>query len=712
MDLAGITPSYRNDRHRPYVLVTAARNEKDVIGLALNSVVAQTITPQMWVIVSDNSVDGTDDVVRSFAAKHPFIRLCRNDELTERSTAAKVNAINMGIKALAETDYAYIGNVDADISFGASYFETLIERFETDGGLGVIGGRIFQMDVRGGAVEAKMSTESVAGATQFFRRECFEQIGGYRPIPGGMEDGIAEITARHLGWKTRSYGDLPVMHHRELGTVGRSVYKARFNSGVTEYVVGFGFAYHYLRALSRAFERPYAIGTVLILAGYIWALISRQTRVVPDEMVRFIRREQMTRLATRLDRRKARPARVLPGLRSLAAEPLAMSHGLKVAQLVPYYAPVIGGVEGVCQYISEELAARGHEVHVFTANRSHPGSPCREMPADEPMNGVNVHRFRSYVNVGHYGLFPGFIPVLKSGGFDIVHAHGYRQPQSEIGSRMSARMNVPTILHVHGGFYTQSRVKRLLYSLYDNAARQHKANVFDHFIALSEGDRENLLELNVPQSSISIIQNAAETQAFEAVDATRFRERHGLVGRKVILYLSILHHFKRPEKLVRVLPQLIKKEPDVFLLFVGPDAGEIQKVRELGESLGVTGYYKWLGPLKGKEKHEAFECAEFLALPSDEDPYPLVLLEAMAHGKPVLTTTVVGQASAIGAHDAGIIVSPEDLDGIEDAAARLLKDETYRSAIGANARRLAETMFSVGAVVDDIESLYARLISA
>jgi poly-beta-1,6-N-acetyl-D-glucosamine synthase len=290
--------------HRPYVLVTAARNERDVIQLALDSVVAQTNTPQMWVIVSDNSVDGTDDIVRSFAAKHPFIRLCRNDELTERNTAAKVNAINMGLKALAETDYAYIGNVDADVSFGESHFETLIDRFEGDKELGVIGGRIFQMDARGRAVETKTSTESVAGATQFFRSECFDQIGGYRPIAGGMEDGIAEITARYHGWKTRSYSDLPVMHHRGLGTVGRSVYKVRFNSGMTEYVVGFGFVYHFLRAFSRVFERPYVIGTVLILAGYVWALFSRQNKVVPDELVRYIRREQMTRLASRLGRRK------------------------------------------------------------------------------------------------------------------------------------------------------------------------------------------------------------------------------------------------------------------------------------------------------------------------------------------------------------------------------------------------------------------------
>ena len=86
-----------------------------------------------------------------------------------------------------------------------------------------------------------------------------------------------------------------------------------------------------------------------------------------------------------------------------------MSRSLKVAQLVPYYAPVIGGVEVVCQYISEALAARGHEVHVFTANRSHKGSPRLTLPADEMKNGVHVHRFRSYVNVGHYGVFPGFI---------------------------------------------------------------------------------------------------------------------------------------------------------------------------------------------------------------------------------------------------------------------------------------------------------------
>jgi poly-beta-1,6-N-acetyl-D-glucosamine synthase len=290
--------------HRPYVLVTAARNERDVIQLALDSVVAQTVTPQMWVIVSDYSVDGTDELVRSYADEHSFIHLCRNDEPAERNTAAKVNAINRGIKALGSSDYAYIGNLDADVSFGESYFETLIERFENDERLGVIGGRIFQMDARGRAREANASAESVAGAVQFFRSECFDQIGGYQPIAGGMEDGIAEITARYHGWNSRSYTDLPVVHHRELGTVNRSVYEARFKSGATEYMVGFGFAYHLLRAFSRISERPYVVGTALVIAGYTWALLSRQPKVVPDDIARFIRREQTVRLASRLRNRK------------------------------------------------------------------------------------------------------------------------------------------------------------------------------------------------------------------------------------------------------------------------------------------------------------------------------------------------------------------------------------------------------------------------
>jgi poly-beta-1,6-N-acetyl-D-glucosamine synthase len=283
-----------------YVLVTAARNEKDFIELTIKSVIAQTVRPLMWVIVSDRSIDGTDEIICGYAERYPFVRFVRNDNPRERNTAAKVHAINLGIKALGQTEYAYLGNLDADISFGESYFETLLRHFDSDRRLGIIGGRIFHTDNRGRALEYNTSTESVAGAIQFFRRECFYQIGGYQPVAGGMEDGIAEITARYHGWKTRSFKGLPVLHHRELGVMGRSVYKARFSNGLTEYVVGFSFAYHLTRALSRVFERPYFIGAILVLSGYMWGLLSRPPKVLPYAIVRFLRREQMQRLLSLL----------------------------------------------------------------------------------------------------------------------------------------------------------------------------------------------------------------------------------------------------------------------------------------------------------------------------------------------------------------------------------------------------------------------------
>jgi glycosyltransferase involved in cell wall biosynthesis len=386
-----------------------------------------------------------------------------------------------------------------------------------------------------------------------------------------------------------------------------------------------------------------------------------------------------------------------------------MTRRLKIAQLAPYYAPVIGGVEVVCQYISEELTNRGHEVHVFTADRNHKGAPRLKMPRDEVINGVNVHRFRSYISVGHYGLFPGFIAPLRGHGFDIIHAHGYRQPQSEIGCRIGARLNIPAILHVHGGFHARSRLKRLMYSLYDGAARRGWTNTFDHFIALTEADRNHLVGIGAHPECISVIRNAAENEAFESSDPIKFRDKHGLQGKKVILFLGILQYYKRPDLLIRALPDIVRKEPSAFVLLVGPDAGELATVQDVGERLGVGAHYKWIGPLRGREKHEALTCAEFLALPSDEDPFGLVLLEAMAHGKPVLTTTAVGAAPIIAANAAGVIVAPGDLPEIVNGATRLLTDAPYAQDIGRNARRLAERVFSVKAVVDEIETLYVRL---
>jgi cellulose synthase/poly-beta-1,6-N-acetylglucosamine synthase-like glycosyltransferase len=187
----------------PYVLITPARNEAKSIELTLRSVVSQTVLPLKWVIVSDGSSDATDDIVRGYAADHPWIELVRMPERKERNFAGKVLAFNSGYVRVADLPYQIIGNLDADVSFDQDYYAFLLARFQENPELGVAGTPFIE-----GAAQYDYRFADIAhvsGQCQLFRRECFEEIGGYIPRKIGGIDLVAVISARMKGWQTRSF---------------------------------------------------------------------------------------------------------------------------------------------------------------------------------------------------------------------------------------------------------------------------------------------------------------------------------------------------------------------------------------------------------------------------------------------------------------------------------------------------------------------------
>jgi len=143
-------------------------------------------------------------------------------ERAERNFAGKVYAFNAGWMKTRDLDYQVIVCLDADISFDADYFSFLLVKLATDSTLGVVG-TPFQ-ETSGQTYDYRfVSIEHVSGACQLFRRECFEEIGGYLPVKGGSIDHIAVITARMKGWKTRTFTEKVCLHHRETGTAQRGV---------------------------------------------------------------------------------------------------------------------------------------------------------------------------------------------------------------------------------------------------------------------------------------------------------------------------------------------------------------------------------------------------------------------------------------------------------------------------------------------------------
>ena len=278
-----------------YFLITPARDEAQFIEFTIKSVIAQTVRPLKWVIVSDGSTDGTDEIVSRYSAAHSWIELVRLPERRERNFAGKVQAFNAGQARFASLQYDVIGNLDADVSFDENYFSFLLHKLAEDPLLGLVG-TAFRYEA-GKAYDYRfVSVEHVTGCCQLFRRECFEEIGGYMPVKGGAVDCIAVIAARTKGWKTRTFTEKTYIHHRKMGAAQQGQLKARFKYGSKDYTIGNHPLWEVCRAIYQMTQRPLIVGGVSLLSGYLWSLLRGVKRPISEEMVAFQQQDQMKRL--------------------------------------------------------------------------------------------------------------------------------------------------------------------------------------------------------------------------------------------------------------------------------------------------------------------------------------------------------------------------------------------------------------------------------
>jgi len=279
-----------------YVLVTAARNEAEFIELTIKSVVAQTARPLRWVIVSDGSTDGTDEIVKSYARDYPWIELVQMPARRERHFAGKAYAFDAGRARLESLHYDAIGSLDADLSFDKHYFSYLLDKLREDASLGLVGTPFTDTADTSTYDYRFVSIDHVSGACQLFRRQCFEEIGGYVPVKSGGIDHIAVITARMKGWRTRTFTDMVCFHHRRIGSAGGGTLRAKFKVGALDYALGGHPLWEVCRAAYQVTRKPYLFGGLVLFAGYVAAAVRGEQRPVSRDLVEFRRREQMRRL--------------------------------------------------------------------------------------------------------------------------------------------------------------------------------------------------------------------------------------------------------------------------------------------------------------------------------------------------------------------------------------------------------------------------------
>jgi glycosyltransferase involved in cell wall biosynthesis len=281
-----------------YVLITPARNEEAFIEKTLASVVTQTILPERWIIVDDGSTDKTAEIVKGYAARYTWIKLVQRYQGQDRNFASKAHAVNAAFERVQSLEFEIMGNLDADVSFEPDYIELLMQKFCEDPKLGVAGTPFTQNGDYDSSKDSFEGENYVAGPCQLFRRECFQDIGGYVPNRAGGVDWIAAMTARMKGWKVRSFSEKRFHHHRTLGTAEQGPLRALFSYGEKDYYLGGSPLWELFRVVYRMTKKPRLTGGCALLLGYCWAVLRRTKRAVTPELMRFHRGEQIKKLRT------------------------------------------------------------------------------------------------------------------------------------------------------------------------------------------------------------------------------------------------------------------------------------------------------------------------------------------------------------------------------------------------------------------------------
>lgn len=289
---------------RSYVLISPCRNEADYMRKTLDSVVAQTDRPTRWVIVDDGSTDATPEILAEYAAQHDWIHVATKPDRGFRAVGPGViEAFYYGLEQVETSDYAYLCKLDLDLDLPAGYFGGLMERMEANSRIGTCSGKPYFKGANGQMVSEKCGDEMSVGMTKFFRRACFEQIGGF--VREVMWDAIDCHRARQLGWIAVSW-DVPALrfeHLRPMGSSQKSIFTGRRRHGFGQYFMGSDPIYFAATAVFRMAHPPYVLGGLAMLQGYVAAWMKGAPQFEDAELRRFIRDYQ--RRALRVGKARA-----------------------------------------------------------------------------------------------------------------------------------------------------------------------------------------------------------------------------------------------------------------------------------------------------------------------------------------------------------------------------------------------------------------------
>jgi glycosyltransferase involved in cell wall biosynthesis len=364
----------------------------------------------------------------------------------------------------------------------------------------------------------------------------------------------------------------------------------------------------------------------------------------------------------------------------------------------------VGSYGGPLRVALNQVAALrelGHDVELVAG-----ASPTARRAGAPAVTGtVPVRLHRSYDVGRRRGFAARWSPGLHlwllrhARRYDVVHVHLGRDLTTAPVPSLLRALKVPHVVQTHGMVApTPQRAAHVVDTVLTRPSLRGAGRV----LALTERERDDLAEVTgAGTGTVEVLPNGV---------SSRLVAGGGRTDPPEVLFLSRIQARKRPLAFVRAAQQLRADGVRARFTLVGPDEGELAAVRAAVASVpDEEGLVRYEGAVPMDGTLERMARADVFVMPSVDEPFSMVLAEAMSQGLPVVCTASCGLAPAIRDADAGVVVDDGDDHALAEAVRGLLDDPVRARACGENGRRLVEGTFSITAVARRLEHLYLDL---
>ncbi len=376
---------------------------------------------------------------------------------------------------------------------------------------------------------------------------------------------------------------------------------------------------------------------------------------------------------------------------------------MKIDIVAHAFYPSVGGMELHLREVSKSFIKRGHTVIIHTLARMPDGTP---LPLTDEIDNIQIKRYRPFV---YYGCYFNFW-LTKIKHTDILELHGYPfLTNSYTALKYYKKYSIVFTPH-HGIFMEEMKgmdiFRHTLLKFYNRTIGFKTLRYAHTIIARTKEELKYYEALGL--KGVVVIPDGVPDSAFEKYSISKIKEKYHLS--RYILFLARLHFEKAPCNLLKAFSLIEKKYPELYLVFVGPDAGEAEKVKTLAKELGLERRVILTGKVSEEEKYQLLAGCEFLVLPSMCEAQGIVFVEAYAQGKTVIGTRIGGVPEVVKDNVTGLLVEYGNIKGLAEKMDYLLERPDICKEMGAKGREIALEKYRWKNIIDRIEKFYEELI--